>query len=76
MLGARVGVILDNGSTLWRRAHSDGSYASAGDPRVVVGLGQSTSVPRVRVVWPDGRTEEWTTVAIDRYTTLVEGTAK
>jgi hypothetical protein len=76
MLGARVGVVLDSGPTLWRRAHSDGSYASASDPRVVVGLGQSTGVPRVRVVWPDGKTEEWTTVAIDRYTTLVEGTGK
>ena len=28
-----------DGTTLWRRARSDGSYASANDPRVVVGLG-------------------------------------
>ena len=43
MLGARVGIVRDNGSTLWRRARSDGSYASANDPRVLVGLGQSTA---------------------------------
>jgi hypothetical protein len=76
MLGARVGIVRQNGSTLWRRARSDGSYASANDPRVLVGLGQSTSVPRVRVVWPSGTTEEWSAVAIDRYTTLKEGDGK
>jgi len=76
MLAARVGVVRDDGSTLWRRARSDGSYASANDPRVLVGLGQSTSASRIRVVWPNGRTEEWTTVPIDRYTTLKEGDAK
>jgi hypothetical protein len=73
MLGARVGVVRDNGSTLWRRARSDGSYASANDPRVLVGLDQSTKVSRVRVIWPSGTTEEWSAVAIDRYTTLKEG---
>jgi hypothetical protein len=76
MLGARIGVVRENGSTLWRRARSDGSYASANDPRVLVGLGQSTHVPRIRVEWPGGTTEEWSSVAIDRYTTLKEGDPK
>ena len=30
----------DDGPTLWRRARADGSYASANDPRVLVGLGR------------------------------------
>jgi hypothetical protein len=76
MLGARVAVVREDGQTLWRRARSDGSYASANDPRVLVGLGQSTRNPRVRVVWPGGETEEWSAVAIDRYTTLEEGQGK
>jgi len=76
MLGTRVGIIRDGGPTLWRRVRSDGSYASANDPRVLVGLGQSTSVSRVRVIWPDGKIEEWSSIAIDRYTTLKEGEAK
>jgi enediyne biosynthesis protein E4 len=75
-LGARVSVVRDDGSTLWRRARSDGSYASASDPRVLVGLAQSTHIPRVRVVWPDGTKEEWNAVPIDRYTTLKQGDAK
>jgi hypothetical protein len=73
MLGARVAVILRDGSTRWHRARSDGSYASANDPRVLVGLGDTSTITKVRVEWLDGHTEEWTNVPIDRYTTLREG---
>jgi hypothetical protein len=76
MLGARVEIIRADGTTLWRRARSDGSYASASDPRVLAGLGQSMGAVRVRVVWPGGASEEWSTVSIDRYTTLAEGSGK
>jgi len=73
MLGARVEVIRKNALTLWRRARSDGSYASANDPRVLVGLGDGTDPPDVRVHWPDGRIEEWSAVAIDTWTVLRQG---
>ena len=76
MLGARAAITRGDGVTLWRRARSDGSYASANDPRVLVGLGPSSTPVKVRVTWPGGMTEEWTDVAIDRYTTLKEGTGK
>jgi hypothetical protein len=75
MLGARV-LVRSGGRTLWRRARSDGSYASANDPRVLVGLGSSTSVSEVRVIWPDGRTETFSGLPIDRYTTVKEGTGR
>jgi hypothetical protein len=70
MLGARVTVIRKDGSKLWRRVRSDGSYGSSNDPRVLIGLGGSTEPPDVHVQWPDGRIEEWKGVAIDRWTTL------
>ena len=73
MIGARVEVVDEEGTRLWRRARSDGSYASAQDPRVLVGLGMSTNSPLMRVVWPSGRVEEWTALPVDRYTTLREG---
>ena len=73
MLGARIGIVRADGTTLWRRVRSDGSYASANDPRVTVGLGGSANPPRVRVIWPTGETEEWAAVPIDRYTTLRQG---
>ncbi len=73
LLGARVEIIRETAPTLWRRSRTDGSYASANDPRVLVGLGASQAAPDVRVHWPDGRTEKWTKVPIDRYTTLTQG---
>ena len=76
MLGARVEVARSDGTTLWRRARADGSYGSANDPRVLVGLGDTTDVPRVRVHWPSGQVEEWTDVAVDRWTTLTEGSGR
>ena len=75
-LGARIEVLRKSGPSLWRRARSDGSYASANDPRVVVGLGASTDPVRLKVLWPDGRSEEFTNAPIDRFTTLIEGSAK
>jgi hypothetical protein len=66
-------VTAPGGRTRWRRAHTDGRYASASDPRVLVGLGGSATPVGVRVIWPSGRTEEWSGVPTDRYTTLTQG---
>jgi hypothetical protein len=73
LVGARVGVVRPDGRTIWRRARADGSYGSSNDPRVLVGLGSSSGALRVRVTWPDGRSEEWSDVPVDRYTTLKRG---
>jgi len=84
-VGARVGVVRvegsaaggsGGGSIVWRRARAEGSYASANDSRVLAGLGQSAKTVKVRVTWPDGKSEEWSDVPVDRYTTLTEGTGK
>ena len=51
--GARVGIERQGAPTLWRRAHTDGSYASASSPILHFGLG--TALPRRIVIeWPDG----------------------
>jgi enediyne biosynthesis protein E4 len=73
-LGTRVAITQGTGRARWRRARADGSYASANDPRVLLGLGSGASEVHVRVVWPGGKVEQWPGVAIDRYTTLSEGT--
>jgi hypothetical protein len=75
LLGARVAV-RRSGSTIWRRVRSDGSYGSASDPRVLVGLGASGERPSVQVRWPDGKTEQWADVAIDQWTTLTQGSGQ
>ncbi len=76
MLGARVGVTAGDGKTRWRRVRADGSYASANDPRVLVGLGTATGAVRAQVLWPDGSREEWTAVPADRWSTLKQGEGK
>jgi hypothetical protein len=76
MLGARVEILRKNKSSVWRRARTDGSYASANDPRILVGLGTADTVDAVRVHWPDGRMEAWNNVEVDRYTTLRQGSAQ
>jgi hypothetical protein len=73
-VGARVKVVRSDSVTIWRRARSDGSYASANDPRVVIGLGDSPRVTKVVVEWPDGRMEERTDIQPDRYLSLQQGT--
>jgi hypothetical protein len=75
MMGARVGIVRTDGRTYWRRARSDGSYASGNDPRALIGLGELGDPVGARVTWPDGREEEWARVDIDRWTTLAQGEA-
>lgn len=75
MLGARVAVTRGPQPPLWRRARADGSYASANDPRVLVGLGSWSQPVTVMVRWPDGREETWRDVAVNRWATLEQGTA-
>jgi hypothetical protein len=76
MIGARIAVTGAGAGTLWRRARSDGSYASANDPRVLFGLGDWTGPVGVRVLWPDGASEEWSGVTTDRWMTLEQGTGR
>jgi len=75
MLGARVEIVVNKDRVVWRRAKTDGSYLTANDPRILVGLGSATRVESVKVHWPDGSVEEWKVLPIDRYMTLTQGTS-
>ena len=74
MLGAQVDIVIAEKNILRRRVRTDGSYLSANDPRVLVGLGKITKIKAVRVRWPDGRVEEWKDLSTDQYTNLRQGT--
>ncbi|HYX23045.1 MAG TPA: CRTAC1 family protein [Thermoanaerobaculia bacterium] len=76
MLGALVEVVRKGAPSLKRRAATDGSYASASDPRVLVGLGDAAEVTEVRVTWPDGKIEVFPPPPLRVYTKLVEGTGR
>jgi enediyne biosynthesis protein E4 len=75
-LGARVGVERAGQPTLWRRVRTDGSYLSASDPRIHVGLGASPRVDGVIVEWPGGSRERFAVEAVDRLLILRRGSGK
>ncbi len=58
---------------LLRLAHTDGSYASASDPRLIFGLAKGSVVLAVDVDWPDGSRETFAAPPLRRYTTLRRG---
>ncbi len=64
-LQARVTVSRRKGPALHHRVHTDGSYLSARDPRLLVGLGAGNdgSTLNIEIRWPDGRKERWRGIA-------------
>jgi hypothetical protein len=74
-LGATVTVVTEQGprNRLVQRAYS---YAASNDPRVLVGLGDSTVVRDVVVRWPRGATEHFGPQECDRYIRVIEGRGK
>lgn len=73
MLGAWIEIRRESGSSLWRRVGTGGSYASARDPRRLVGLGDQADVVAVRVSWPDGTREEFPIDEVNRYHVVEQG---
>lgn len=71
-LGANV-LIVAGGRTQVRRYHSDGSYMSASDPRLIFGLGAATGAEKIAVRWPNGKIETWENLPADRYHRLTRG---
>jgi len=75
--GVRVEAERSDGFKLWRRSQTDGSYASAGDPRVLLGLQDANGPVRLRVQWPGGRIREYSSLPVNHYVTLLyEGDQK
>jgi len=75
--GAEAVLEREGAAPLLRLVRIEGSYASASDPRIVFGLGDSSaSAGRVRVKWPDGTRETFDDVPAGRYTTLRRGAGK
>ena len=80
-LGAQVRIVRKAAPDLWRHAHTDGSYCSAKDPRVLVGLGAAGAtaagtVQEVHVTWPGGTKEVFDKLEANRYSDLRQGTGR
>jgi len=71
-IGALV-TVTAGGLTQTRLCHTDGSYLSASDVRVHVGLGKAARVERLRIRWPSGQVDVLSHVETDRFLTVREG---
>jgi hypothetical protein len=69
-LGATVRLDVEGQGPVVRRVHSGGSYLSASDDRLSLGLGSSSSPVTVTVTWPDGKIQRVTGLSVDREHTI------
>jgi hypothetical protein len=61
------------GRTLVRFVHGGGSYLSASERRLVVGLGAADRADRVTVTWPSGEKQEYRGLRAGRGWRLTQG---
>lgn len=66
---ARVEVDL-GGNKIYRQLKTDGSYASAHDNRILVGLGGFSKSPKVTVYWSDGEVQKINNLKINKYSNI------
>jgi hypothetical protein len=70
-IGAAVEVHV-GGRVLYRQFKGGGSFASASDPRLLIGVGGAGRVDRVEVRWPSGRRTTMTEPALGRTHRVIE----
>jgi len=73
-LGSQVSLIRPGSTPLRRRVQTDGSYASASDPRIVFGLGaEAAEKYTVQVEWLGGGMELFPDLEVGQYHLLEKG---
>lgn len=71
-IGARV-TVSTSIMTQIDEVRGGGGYLSSNDPRLHFGLGADSTIKKVQIQWPSGRTEELRNVAADAIYKIVEG---
>lgn len=70
-IGAKVELTVDGAKqTDWVRGGS--SFLSSSDRRVYFGLGKTTKIDRVKIVWPNGTTENLSDLNADTFYTVTQ----
>lgn len=74
-LGVRIDIVVGNQSIA---AHipSGESFQACHDDRLLIPVGDTTTVDEVRVHWLGGETETWTKLTTDELSYLIEGTGQ
>jgi hypothetical protein len=71
-LGAEL-TLHAGGRKLVRTYQASGGYLCANDVRQHFGLGQCDKVDALHVIWPDGKSEQFTIKCVDQLVTIVQG---
>ncbi len=71
-LGMRVDVVVGN-QTIAAHLRSGDSFQASHDDRLLVPVGNATTIDEVRVHWLGGETETWTNLPADELNYLIEG---
>ena len=59
-----------------RRSRTDGSYASAQDPRILFGLGDQQGPVSIEIHWPDGSKERHSALETNQYHRITQGSGQ
>ncbi|MHC1764864.1 MAG: CRTAC1 family protein [Verrucomicrobiia bacterium] len=73
-IGAEI-IVEAQGRRWWRLIQPSTSFLVSNDPRALFGLGQTSRIDSIRVLWPDGSEELFPGTECDQHLTLRKGTA-
>lgn len=69
-VGTRVTIRTTDGNTQMREVQNGGSLGAGNELTLHFGLGTAVSIDELTIQWPDGRTQQFTTVPADRQVNL------
>lgn len=72
-IGAKITVILADGSKQWQTVHSGSSYCSQSELPLTFGLNRNDKITRVEIEWPSGKADKLTDLAANQLYVLKEG---
>lgn len=70
--GSQVAIYASTG-VFKRVAFAGGSYLSASDPRLLIGLGDAVAIDRVEVTWPNGQQQVFKDLDLDSFYRIRQG---
>ena len=68
--GAKIEIKLASGKSMWRRVRADGSYCSANDDRILVGLGSNTKINQVVIHQPSKKPHILNSFKLKQYNSI------
>ena len=73
-IGAKV-VLTAGTATQRRMVRTGGSYCSQSETTLTFGLGKAELVESLQVIWPSGQIDQYKNLAVNRLTTVIEGSS-